>query len=83
MTCQPCTDAEREPQRVGGVSFASCDGCKARRIAKSPQAFDATRGKASDLVALIEAAFPKDYKAGRAEVWRWMQVFTAAREKNK
>lgn len=79
MSCAACERAKREPQQLGGVFLAFCDGCKARHIAHSPQAFYATRGKALELVALIEAAFPNDYKAGRELVWNWMKKFNEAK----
>ena len=78
-TCPAC-DAAETRMALSGVYMDACDSCVARRMAFGPAAHAAGKGDAEALVAAIQAAFPKDYKAGRALVWKWMSAAKAAKE---
>jgi hypothetical protein len=82
MTCLAC-EAAQTRMACSGVYIESCDSCVARRLAFGPGAYAASKGDAEALVAAIHVAFPKDYKAGRALVWKWMSAAKAAKEKTK
>lgn len=72
IECQACTRALGNPGR-GGVYCMTCSECRARLLANSPEAFAALRGEPGPLQASIAEGWPKDFQAGRAAVWRWME----------
>jgi len=79
VTCVHCIAAAGHPHH--GRSTVDCLGCKARRLALSPHAFAALAGAPEQLQADIAEIWGDDYKAGRAEVWRWLEIIKAARPK--
>jgi len=72
VTCAHCIAASADPHH--GRSNAGCRGCQARRLALSPHAFAALAGAPEQLQADIAEIWGDDYKAGRAEVWKWIEL---------
>jgi hypothetical protein len=70
--CVGC--AAWEANRHSGLYIDGCDDCKARRIARSPQAFKALAGDKDHVLWAVEDAFPPEkYEHGLALVRSWIR----------
>lgn len=73
--CPHCADAKSGDQRWIGTLDATCSGCQARRIAKSPAAWKAVNGQTGTEVRdeILRTFGPDRMKAARESVWQWIQ----------
>lgn len=74
--CPACETAATNP-RTGRIN-PKCRECCARDLANSPMAFRALKGEPDELRERIEAIWKEDYAAGRAAVWRWIELIQQA-----
>lgn len=71
--CEACDLAEEDP--ISGSYDANCMNCKARFLARSPQAWKAIRAEtAVPLQEEIRRQWGSDnYNEGRQLVWSWIK----------
>ncbi|MGA0608849.1 hypothetical protein [Caldimonas sp. KR1-144] len=75
MTCQDCADARRQGC-CHCVYTLTCEGCKARMLAKSLAAYKAIeKGEPDDLRDALQRIFPKlPVKQSKLLVWEWWDL---------